>query len=65
MNSSLWFDMYNKLRIVHRIYLGVSGYNFQKKIVFFWLKVFFTFSNNVDPNEMQHYASFHLGPHCL
>ena len=25
----------------------------------------FTFTNSVDPDEMQHYAAFHLGNHCL
>ena len=28
-------------------------------------KIFFTFTNSVDPDEMQHYAAFHLGLHCL
>ena len=36
-----------------------------KKNVFFCLKIFFTFTNSVDPDEMQHYAAFHLGIHCL
>ena len=27
--------------------------------------IFFTFTNNVDPDEMQHYAAFHLGLHYL
>ena len=34
-------------------------------IVFFCLKILFTFKNSVDPDEMQHYAAFHLGLHCL
>ena len=25
---------------------------------------FFTFTNSGDPDEMQHYAEFHLGLHC-
>ena len=29
------------------------------------MKVFFTFTNSVDPDEMQHYAAFHPGLHCL
>ena len=29
------------------------------------LKLFFTFTNSVDPDEMQHYAAFCLGLHCL
>ena len=40
-------------------------YNFQKNIVFFCLKIIFNFTNSVDPGEMQHYAAFHLGLHCL
>ena len=43
---------------------GVGLY-FSKQIVFFCLKFFFTFTNSVDPDEMQHYAAFHLGIHCL
>ena len=34
-------------------------------MVFFCLKIFLTFSNSVDPDEMQHFAAFHLGLHCL
>ena len=34
-------------------------------IVFFCLKIFFTFANSVDPDEMQHYAAIHLGLHCM
>ena len=25
----------------------------------------FTFTDSVDPDDMQHYAAFHLGLHCL
>ena len=57
MDYSFWFDT-NKLGIVHCTYLGVSGYNCK-------LKIIFTFTNGVDPDEMQHYAAFHLGLHCL
>ena len=53
------------LGIVHCTCLGVSGYDFQKNIVFFCLKVFFSFNNIVDHDEMPHYAAFHLGLHCL
>ena len=31
----------------------------------FCLKIFFTFTNSVNPDEMQHYAAFYLGLHCL
>ena len=30
-----------------------------------FLKVCFNLANSVDPDEMQHYAAFHLGHHCL
>ena len=48
MESSFWF-LDKKLEIVGCTYLGVSGYNFQKNIVFFCL-----FTISVDPNEMLH-----------
>ena len=50
---------------VYFTYLRVSGYNFQKNIALFYLKIFFTFTNSVDPDEMQHNAEFHLGLYCL
>ena len=28
-------------------------------------KVVLILANSVDPDEMQHYAAFHLGHHCL
>ena len=49
---------YNKLGIIHCTYLGVSGYNFQKIIVYYCLKLFFHLTN-------KHYAAFHLCLHCL
>ena len=64
MDSSFWFDTIN-FGIMHGTYLGMSGYNFQTNIVFFCLKIFFTFRNSVDPDEMKQYAAFHLGLHCL
>ena len=30
-----------------------------------YCKDLFTFTNSVDPDEMQHYAAFHLGLHFL
>ena len=29
------------------------------------MQIWFTFTNSVDHHEMQHYAAFHLGHHCL
>ena len=51
----------NELGIVQCICLGVSGFNLKKKI----LKISFTVTNRVDPDEMPHNAAFHLGLHCL
>ena len=44
----------------------MSGYNLKKYIYIlqFWL-FFFTYTNGVDPDEMQHNAAFHLGLHCF
>ena len=50
---------------LHCTYLGVSGFKIYKNIVFFGLKIFFTLTNSVDPDEMPHYAAFYLGLHCL
>ena len=33
--------------------------------VFLLLKIVFAISNSLDPDEMPHYAAFHLGLHCL
>ena len=46
--------------MVHCTYLGMLGYKL-KKILY----SFVTFTNSVDPDEMQHYAAFHLGLYCL
>ena len=42
-----------------------AGYINLKNIAFFCLKIFFTLTKSVDPNEMPHHATFHLGLHCL
>ena len=47
--------------MVHCIYKGVTYYNFQIKVHIF----LFALSNSVDPDEMLHYATFHLGLHVL
>ena len=43
--------------------LRVTGYDFQKNIVFLSLKIDFDLANSADPDEMPHYVAFHLGPH--
>ena len=62
IDSSFWFDTLN--------YLGwsisyIKGcYNFQIKIVFLSLKMIMVLANSVEPDEMPHYAAFHLCLHC-
>ena len=34
-------------------------------IILFCLKIFFTFTNSVNPDEMQHYVAFHQDLYCL
>ena len=37
----------------------MSSYDLKINIVLFCRNICFTFSNSVDPGEMQHYAAFH------
>ena len=37
----------------------------KKDIVLFCLKIFFTLTNSVDPDEMQHYAAFYFMLHFI
>ena len=64
MDSSSQFDTI-KLEIVHCIYPGVIGFNFQKYIVFLSLKLVFVLATSTDTDEMPCYAVFDLGPYCL
>ena len=36
-----------------------------KKILYFFLWTNFVLTDSADPDEMPHYAAFHLGLHCL
>ena len=51
--------------MAHCKYQGVTGYNFQIKIVFNSPKIVFVLANSEDPDEMLHYVAFHLGFNCL
>ena len=46
---------------------GVSGriFKIMMCVCLYALKVVLTLENSADPDEMQHYAAFHLGLHCL
>ena len=39
--------------------------SFVVEYIFLSLKIDFVIANIVDPDEMPHYAAFHLGLHCL
>ena len=47
------------------IYLRGLGWAFHNNDVVMSLRIVFTLTKSVDPDEMQHYAAFHLGLHCL
>ena len=64
-NGIFYKATYTKVRNVHCIYLWVTGYSFQKYIVFLSLKISFVLANSADPDEMPQCAAFHLGLHCL
>ena len=52
--------------MVHYVeYQGLTGYYFQIKLYFLSRKIVFVLANSVNPDEMPHYAAFHLGLHCL
>ena len=64
-NAIFHKNSWKKVRMVQCINCGVTGYNFQKKIVFLSLKINFVLANSADPDEMPHHVAFHLGLHCL
>ena len=37
----------------------------KKQYCILFYRDFLTFINSADPDEMQHYAAFHLGLHCF
>ena len=54
-----------KTSIVHCTYLGYMSRGIIFKKFFFLSEDFFIFTNSVDPDEMQHFAAFHLSLYCL
>ena len=54
-----WFDTINLEWSI--VYIEGSQVMHSKKI----LKIVSAIANSVDPDEMLHYAAFHLGLHCL
>ena len=49
------------------VYIEGSHVKISKKkyIVLLSLNLYFVLANSADPDEMTHYAAFHLGLHCL
>ena len=65
MYSSFWCDTITLGWFI--VYIKESyrvDFNFQKNIVFLFLKIIFQ-ADSVDPDEMPQYVAFHLGHHCL
>ena len=60
MYSYPWFNVINLGKFIYGCQVIIK-----KDIVLFCLEIFFTFTNTVYPNEMQHYATFHRGGRCL
>ena len=61
MDYSFWFDTINlELSIVCIWGVRLCFYK-----CIFGLKFLLTLTTSVDPDEMPHYAAFHLGLHCL
>ena len=48
-----------------RSIVHIEGYNFPKKVLYLYLRLDFVLANSANPDEMQHYAVFHLGLRCL
>ena len=47
------------------MYIEGSQVIISKNILFLSLKIYFVKANSADPDKMPHYATFHLGLHCL
>ena len=63
MDSSTWYDtIHLGWFIVHKKGSQVS---FPNNDVISSLKLLSILANSADPDEMPHYAAFHLGLHCL
>ena len=64
MGSSFWFNTINWDSPLY-IFMGCHNRQFNKILFFLSNNILFTFTNSVDPDEIQHYAAFHLSLHCL
>ena len=55
---TLWTDVSVKANSVNPVKTALMKYCIS-------LKIDFVVANSADPDEMSHYAAFHLGLHCL
>ena len=63
MEFSIKFDTGKSERSI--MYIKGSQIIISKNILFLTLKIDFVLANSADPDEMPHYASFHLDLQCL
>ena len=72
MDSSIWFDtmrlkgfiVHNKGSQVRMSKLRCTSVSKDQDVLQF-SKIIFKLANSADPDEMQHFAAFILGLHCL
>ena len=65
LNSSIFFAADDFSRRHFQIYFFLDTLRVKNDILFLSLKIIFVLTNSADPDEMLHYAAFHLGLHCL
>ena len=63
MGYSIKFDTVKSGRSI--VYIKGSQVIISKNIVFLSLMINIVLANSADPDEMPHYAAFHLDLHCL
>ena len=63
-NGTFHKATYNKVRMVHCIYQGPQVI-ISKKYCISFSEDRFCLENSADQDEMLHFATFHLGLHCL
>ena len=59
------FPIHNDTKVAISMGLPILYLKGSQVDVFLPLKVVLILANSADPDEIQHYAAFHLGLHCL
>ena len=62
MTTLLAMELFKNM--VHSIFEGITGYNFQKYCILS-LMIDFVLANSLDPDEMPCYVVFHLSFQCF